>query len=49
MDTDSGHEYWVSGVKQEGSNTHPNEGGVLVVVDEDAIEEYRRIRSGTGV
>ncbi len=49
LDTDSGQEYWVSGVKGKGSNTHPNESWVLVVVDEDAVEEYGRIRSGTGV
>ena len=49
VDTESGAEYWVSGVKQKGSNSHPGESKVMVVVDEDALEEYDLIRSGTGV
>ena len=49
VDVDSGIEYWVSGVKRSGSNAHPAECGISVVVDEDAMEEYESIRSGAGV
>jgi hypothetical protein len=45
FDTETGEEYWVSGVKKRGSNAHPAE-PVTVAVDDDALEEYRRIRSG---
>src|SRR5262245_64077484 len=44
MDTDAGLEYWVSGVKRKGSNVHWAE-SAQVQVDEDALEEYRRIRT----
>jgi hypothetical protein len=43
-DVETYEQYWVSGVKQEGSNTHPAE-SVSVVIDDDAKEEYRSIRS----
>lgn len=45
FDTETGDEYWVTGVKKAGSNTHWAE-TAQVVVDDDAINEYRRIRSG---
>ncbi len=45
FDVESGEEYWVSGVKQRGSNTHPVERGIRVEVDPDAVEEYEAIRS----
>src|SRR2546423_9457744 len=35
-DEETGEEYWVSGVKKRGSNAHPAEGGVRVVIDDDA-------------
>ena len=43
MDEESGDEYWVSGVKKRGSNVHALE-TASVVVDDDATEEYQRIR-----
>lgn len=46
FDVESGEEYWVSGVKQRGSNAHPAERGVSIEVDPDALDEYRSIRSG---
>ncbi|WP_020187386.1 hypothetical protein [Methylopila sp. 73B] len=44
FDVESGEEFWVSGVKQRGSNVHVSENGVTVEVDEDAVDEYRIIR-----
>lgn len=43
-DEATGEEYRVSGIKTRGSNVHPAE-SVRVEVDEDAQEEYRRLRS----
>ena len=45
FDTESGEEYWVSGVKRRGSNAHPAERGVSIEIDPDALEEYRATRS----
>lgn len=45
FDVESREEYWVSGVKQRGSNAHPAERGVSIEVDPDALDEYRSIRS----
>ena len=42
-DTDTGEEYWISGLKKTGSNTHWAE-SVRVAIDDDAREEYRRIK-----
>jgi len=44
LDTDSGDEYWVSGVKKRGSNVHWAE-SLEVQIDDDALEEYERLRS----
>jgi hypothetical protein len=44
FDTETGDEYWVSGVKQKGSNAHPAESAVRIVIDPDALEEVRKIR-----
>ena len=44
FDTETGAEYWVSGVKKRGSNGHWAE-SPFVIVDDDAVEEYDRIRS----
>jgi hypothetical protein len=43
MDAESQEEFWVSGVKLKGSNTHPSS-PINVVIDEDAREEYQRVR-----
>lgn len=43
-DTDSGDEYWVSGIKKRGSNVHWAE-SVSLAIDDDAREEYRKLRS----
>jgi len=44
FDEATGQEYWVSGVKSRGSNAHPAE-RTTILVDEDAREEYERLRS----
>ena len=43
-DEATGEEYWVSGIKKRGSNTHWAERGT-VAVDEDALEEYERVKA----
>ena len=43
-DVENGEEYWVSGVKKRGSNVHWAE-SVTVLIDDDAREEYRKLRS----
>lgn len=45
FDTETGEEYWVSGVKRRGSNAHPAERGVNIEVDPDVLDEYRSIRA----
>ena len=45
VDVATREEYWVSGVKRRGSNTHVAESGFSALVDADAIEEYRKQRS----
>jgi hypothetical protein len=44
FDTETGEEYWISGVKKCGSNAHWAE-RIKVDVDDDAAEEYRAIKS----
>src|SRR5262249_28231191 len=44
-DEATGQEYWISGIKVPGSNQHWAE-PIRVRVDDDALEEYRRIRAG---
>jgi len=44
FDTETGEEYWISGVKKRGSNAHWAE-RIKVEVDDDAAEEYRVIKS----
>ncbi|MFT4254303.1 MAG: hypothetical protein QM608_17700 [Caulobacter sp.] len=46
FDVDTGEGYWVSGVKQRGSNAHPAEQGVSIEIDPDAAEAYRALRAG---
>jgi hypothetical protein len=46
IDEETAEEYWVSGVRKRGSNTHPAEAVCPVRIDEDAREEYARIRKG---
>jgi hypothetical protein len=43
FDTETGENYWISGIKKRGSNAHPAE-STKPVIDQDAIEEYERIR-----
>ena len=45
MDEETREEFWVSGVKAKGSNAHAS-APVKVAIDEDAEEEYKRIRGG---
>ncbi len=42
FDEETGEEYWVSGIKKRGSNTHWAE-STKVKIDGDAKEEYERI------
>lgn len=44
IEVDSGEEFWISGVKQRGSNGHPSERRIMVVVDDDALSEYQAVR-----
>jgi hypothetical protein len=44
IDDETGHEYWVSGVKKRGSNAHWA-ASTDITIDTDAIEELERIRS----
>ena len=46
IEVDSGEEFWVSGVKQRGSNIHPAERRIKVVVDDDALTEYQVVHGG---
>jgi len=39
VDTQSGEEYWVSGVKKSGTNRHPCGRG-KIMVQRDALEEF---------
>jgi hypothetical protein len=45
VDAATGEEFWVSGVKRRGSNAHPAERGVSIIIDDDAQAEYQVIRS----
>lgn len=40
IDVHSGEEFWISGPKRRGSDTHPKE-ATSVVIDEDAMEAYQ--------
>jgi hypothetical protein len=42
VDTETGQEYWISGVKKNGRDAHHAE-PIRVAVDEDARAEYERI------
>lgn len=44
FDSETGEEYWISGLKKRGSNIHWAE-SASILIDEDAIEEYQRFRS----
>ena len=44
-DENTGEEYWVSGIKVRGSNQHWAE-PINVRIDDDALEEYKRIKTG---
>ena len=43
LDIETGEEYWISGLKKQGSNAHWAE-KTEIKVDKDALEEYERIR-----
>jgi hypothetical protein len=42
FDEATGEEYWISGIKKRGSNTHWAE-SATVEIDDDALEEYTKI------
>jgi hypothetical protein len=42
IDTETGEEFWISGVKKNGQDRHWAEGGP-VEVDADALDEYNRL------
>jgi len=44
IDTDTDDVFWVSGIKQSGSNTHPAGRRIKIVVDDDALSAYQAIR-----
>jgi hypothetical protein len=44
VDVDTGDEYWISGVKKRGSNVHHAEPVGIVAIDDDAKEEYTRLK-----
>jgi hypothetical protein len=48
FDEDTGEEYWISGVKRRGSNTHFAESTPLEI-DEDARDEYDLITNDNGI
>jgi len=45
VDVATSDEYWVSGIKRRASNVHWAESGVSVVIDADAMDEYRKQKS----
>jgi hypothetical protein len=45
FDASTGEEFWISGIKTRGSNAHPAERGVSIIIDSDARGEYEAIRS----
>lgn len=45
IEDESRSEFWVSGVKRSGSNAHPSERSIAVVVDADAMEAYQELRA----
>jgi hypothetical protein len=45
IDENSGEEFWVSGIRKRGSNAQAN-ASTSVVVDDDARDEYERLRQG---
>ena len=45
MDEETREEYWVSGIKKRGSNARQGD-SLHPVVDEDARQEYERLRQG---
>lgn len=44
FDVITGEEYWVSGVKKRGSNSHPAERSIEIAIDPDALAEYQKLR-----
>lgn len=44
LDVETREEYWVSGIKKRGQNTHQYE-SVSVQVDDDALSAYEELRS----
>ena len=47
-DDETGEEYWVSGIKKRGTNAHWAN-SVDIEIDEDAKEEYERIRNENSI
>lgn len=43
---ETGTEFWVSGVKRKGSNSHPAEHRIDILVDDDARAAYEEMREG---
>ncbi len=42
FDEQTGEEYWVSGIKKQGTNAHWSQ-STCIIVDKDAKEEYEKI------
>lgn len=47
FDDDTGEEYWVSGIKKRGSNVQFWSETINLAVDEDAKEEYRKLKTSS--
>lgn len=48
FDEETGEEYWISGIRRRGSNTHRAD-STPVKIDEDAREEYECITNDDGI
>jgi hypothetical protein len=46
VDVDTGIGYWVTGVKQRGSNRHPQSGAGPIHIDDDVRAEYDALKRG---
>ena len=44
IEAETGATFWVSGVKERGSNSHPAGARIGIVVDDDAEEACRQLR-----
>lgn len=43
-DEETGEVYWISGIKKRGDNRHWAKKSITVIIDNDAMEEYNKIK-----